>query len=73
MNLINKQMQKLHKLKFHYKYARAYGDTDIQTTYFNKIKYYFAEEIFGEFGYDTCHDSEKDFILTNVFKLLNDE
>jgi hypothetical protein len=73
MNLINKQMQKLHKLKFHYKYARAYGDTDIQTVYFNKIKDYFAEEIFGEFGYDTCHDSEKDFILTNVFKLLNDE
>jgi hypothetical protein len=66
-------MTVLNKLKFHYKYARAYGDTDIQSAYFNKIKDYFAQEIYGEFGYDTCHDSEKDFILTNVFKLLNDE
>ena len=63
----------LNKCKFHYNYAKQYGDTDLQVIYFNKIKDYFAQEIYGEFGYDTCHDSEKDFILTNVFKLLNDE
>ena len=63
----------LNTLKYHYNYAKQYGDVDIQTTYFNKIKDYLAQEVFGEFGYDTCHDSEKDFILTNVFKLLNDE
>ena len=63
----------LNKYKYHYNYAKQYGDTDIQVIYFNKIKDLLAQEIFSKFGYDTCRDSEKDFILTKTFKLLNDE
>ena len=66
-------MTYLNKCKFHYNYAKQYGDIDLQVIYFNKIKDLLAQEIFSEFGYDTCDDSEKDFILTKAFKLLNDE
>ena len=57
-------MTKLNKLKYHFNYAKQVGDKDIQLTYLNKIKDYFAEEIYGEFGYDTCHKSEQEFIDT---------
>ena len=71
MNLINKQMQKLHKFKLHYLHAKQYGDTDIQVIYFNKIQDLLAQEIYSEFGYDTCSMVEKEEILTKTINLLN--
>ena len=69
INVNNKlnSMTKLNKLKYHFNYAKQVGDYDIQLAYLSKIKDYFAEEIYGEFGYDTCHKSEQEFI---DFKLL---
>jgi|TARA_B100000085_G_C18141614_1_gene349615 hypothetical protein len=65
-------MQKLlNKYKFHYNYAKQYGDTDIQVIYFNKIKDLLAQEIYSEFGYDTCHEEEKMNILNKTINLLN--
>ena len=64
-------MQKLlQKYKFHYNYAKQYGDTDIQVTYFAKITDLFAQELYSEFGFDTCHEDEKVDILNKTFKLL---
>ena len=65
-------MQKLlNKYKFHYNYAKQYGDTDIQVIYFNKIKDLLAQEIYSEFGFDTCHEEEKMNILNKTINLLN--
>lgn len=65
-------MQKLlNKYKFHYNYAKQYGDTDIQVIYFNKIKDLLAQEIYSEFGYDTCHNEEKMNILNKTINFLN--
>ena len=65
-------MQKLlNKYKFHYNYAKQYGDTDIQVIYFNKIKDLLAQEIYSEFGFDTCHEEEKTIILNKTINLLN--
>ena len=38
-------MTKLQKYKFHYNYAKQYGDTDIQVTYFTTITDLFAQEL----------------------------
>ena len=64
-------MQKLlQKYKFHYNYAKQYGDTDIQVIYFKKIQDLLAQEIYSEFGYDTCKMVEKEEILDKTLKLL---
>jgi len=65
-------MQKLlQKYKYHYLYAKQYGDTDIQVYYFNKIQDLLAQEMYSEFGYDTCKMVEKEEILTKTINLLN--
>ena len=65
-------MQKLlQKYKYHYLYAKQYGDTDIQVYYFNKIQDFLAQEMYSEFGYDTCKMVEKEEILTKTINLLN--
>jgi hypothetical protein len=61
----------LNKYKYHYNYAKQYGDTDIQVIYFNKIKDLLAQEIYSEFGFDTCHEEEKMNILNKTINLLN--
>ena len=66
-------MTVLNTLKYHYNYAKQYGDTDIQITYWNKIQDYIAQEVYGEFGYDTCSMVEREEILEKTIKLLNDE
>ena len=63
-------MTKLNKLKYHYNYAKQYGDTDIMVTYWNKIQDLLAQEIYGEFGYETCSMVEKEEILTKTINLL---
>ena len=60
----------LNKYKYHYNYAKQYGDTDIMVTYFNKIQDLLAQEIYSEFGYDTCKMVEKEEILDKTLKLL---
>ena len=64
-------MTVLNTLKFHYNYAKQYGDTDIQITYWNKIQDYIAQEVYGEFGYDTCSMAEREEILEKTIELLN--
>ena len=66
-------MTKLQKYKVHYLYAKQYGDTDIQVYYFNQIKDLLAQEIYSEFGYDTCHNEEKKDILNKTIKLLQND
>ena len=66
-------MTKLSKLKYHYDYAKQYGDTDIQVSYLNKITDYFAQELYGEFGYDTCKMVEREEILEKTIKLLQND
>ena len=66
-------MTRLNTLKYHYNYAKQYGDTDIQVTYFTKITDYFAQELYSEFGFDTCHEDEKVNILDKTFKLLQND
>ena len=61
----------LDKCKFHYNYAKQYGDTDLQVIYFKKIQDLLAQEIYSEFGYDTCHEEEKMNILNKTINLLN--
>ena len=64
-------MQKLlQKYKFHYNYAKQYGDTDLQVIYFNKIKDLLAQELYSEFGFDTCHKEEQTIILNKTLTLL---
>ena len=60
----------LNKYKMYYNYSKQYGDTDIQVTYFNKIKDLLSQEIYGEFGYETCSMVEKEEILTKTINLL---
>ena len=64
---MNKTLQ---KYKFHYNYAKQYGDTDIQVYYNNKIEDLLAQEIFSEFGYDTCSPSEKRWVSVKAQELL---
>jgi len=65
-------MQKLlKKYKIHYLYAKQYGDTDIQVAYFKKIQDLLAQEIYSEFGFDTCKMVEREEILTKTINLLN--
>ena len=63
----------LQQYKFHYNYAKQYGDTDIQVTYFTKITDLLAQELYSEFGFDTCHEDEKVNILDETFKLLQND
>jgi len=63
-------MTKLQQYKFHYNYAKQYGDTDIQVTYFKKIQDLLAQEIYSEFGFDTCKMVEREEILTKTINLL---
>ena len=71
MDNIHKDMQKLlKKYKFHYNYAKQYGDIDIMLTYYNKIEDLLAQEIFSEFGYDTCSPSEKRWVSVKAQELL---
>ena len=60
----------LQQYKYHYNYAKQYGDTDIQVIYFGKIQDLLAQEIYSEFGYDTCSMVEKEEILTKTINLL---
>ena len=60
----------LNKYKMYYNYSKQYGDTDIQVTYFNKIKDLLSQEIYGEFGYETCSVVEKEEVLTKTINLL---
>ena len=64
---MNKTLQ---KYKIHYYYAKRYGDTDIQVYYYNKIEDLLAQEIFSEFGYDTCSPSEKRWVSVKAQELL---
>ena len=66
-------MTKLQQYKFHYNYAKQYGDTDIQVYYFNKIQDLLAWELYSEFGFDTCKMVEKEEILGKTISLLNNE
>ncbi len=61
----------LDKCKYHYNYAKQYGDTDLQVIYFKKIQDLLAQELYSEFGYDTCSMVEKEEILTKTINLLN--
>ena len=61
----------LNKYKYHYNYAKQYGDSDIQVVYFNKIQDLLAQELYSEFGYDTCSMVEKEEILTKTINFLN--
>ena len=60
---MNKTLQ---KYKFHYNYAKQYGDTDIQVAYFAKITDLFAQELYSEFGFDTCDSGTQDCILKSL-------
>ena len=42
-------------------------------TYWNKIQDYLAQEIYGEFGYDTCKMVEREEILTKTVELLKND
>ena len=64
---------KLKKYKLHYLHAKHYGDTDIQVIYFNKIQDLLAQEVYSEFGYDTCSMVEKEEILNSTLKLLKND
>ena len=66
-----KKINYLDKCKFHYNYAKQYGDTDLQVIYFKKIQDLLAQELYSEFGYDTCSMVEKEEILTKTINLLN--
>ena len=60
----------LNKYKMYYNYSKQYGDTDIQVYYFNKIKDLIAQEVYSEFGYETCSMVEKEEVLTKTIELL---
>ena len=66
-------MTKLQQYKFHYNYAKQYGDTDIQVAYFKKIQDLLAQEIYSEFGFDTCKMVEREEILDKTLKLLKND
>ena len=67
ITIMNKTLK---KYKFHYYYAKRYGDIDIMLTYYNKIEDLLAQEIYGEFGYDTCSPSEKRWVSVKAQELL---
>jgi len=60
----------LKKYKMYYNYSKQYGDTDIQVYYFNKIQDLIAQEVYSEFGYDTCSSVEKEEVLDMTLQLL---
>jgi len=60
----------LNKYKMYYNYSKQYGDTDIQVYYFNKIKDLVAQEVYSEFGYETCSMVEKEEVLDITLQLL---
>ena len=60
----------LEKYTMYYNYSKQYGDTDIQRYYFNKIQDLLAQEVYSEFGYDTCSSVEREEILDMTLKLL---
>ena len=66
-------MTKLQRYKFHYNYAKQYGDVDIQVAYFKKIQDFLAQEIYSEFGFDTCKMVEREKILDKTLKLLQND
>ena len=66
-------MTRLNTLKYHHNYAKQYGDTDIQVYYLNKITDYFAQELYSEFGYDTCSNDEKFIVMSETIKLLQND
>ena len=66
-------MTKLQQYKFHYNYAKQYGDIDIQVAYFKKIQDFLAQEIYSEFGFDTCKMVEREEILDKTLKLLQND
>ena len=61
----------LNKYKMYYNYSKQYGDKYIQVYYFNKIKDLFAQELYSEFGFDTCHSEEQTIILNKTLTILN--
>ena len=73
MDNITDMNKTLQIYKLHHNYAKQYGDTDIQVYYFNQIKDLLAQEIYSEFGYDTCHNEEKKDILNKTIKLLQND
>jgi len=70
---LNNMTKLLTKYKQHYNYAKTFGDFDIARTYFNKIQDLLAQEIYGEFGYDTCCLVEKEEVLDKTLKLLHND
>ena len=63
----------LKKYKIYYHYAKRVGDIDIMVTYYNKIEDLLAQEIYSEFGYDTCSPSEKRWVSVKAQELLLNE
>ena len=70
-NKLNSMTKLLNNYKKHYLYAKTFGDFDIARTYFNKIQDLLAQEIYGEFGYETCCMVEKEEVLDKTLKLLH--
>jgi hypothetical protein len=66
-----KEDKVLGKYKIYYLYAKQYGDLDIAQTYFNKINDRIAQQVYGEFGYETLSMSEKEEVLETTLKLIN--
>ena len=72
-NKLNSMTKLLNNYKKHYLYAKTFGDFDIARTYFNKVQDLLAQEIYGEFGYDTCCLVEKEEVLDKTLKLLHND
>ena len=72
-NKLNSMTKLLNNYKKHYLYAKTFGDFDIARTYFNKIQDLLAQEIYGEFGYETCCLVEKEEVLDKTLKLLHND
>ena len=72
-NKLNSMTKLLNNYKKHYLYAKTFGDFDIARTYFNKVQDLLAQEIYGEFGYETCCLVEKEEVLDKTLKLLHND
>ena len=72
-NKLNSMTKLLNNYKKHYLYAKTFGDFDIARTYFNKVQDLLAQEMYGEFGYDTCCLVEKEEVLDTTLKLLHND
>ena len=72
-NKLNSMTKLLNNYKKHYLYAKTFGDFDIARTYFNKIQDLLAQEIYGEFGCETCCMVEKEEVLDKTLKLLHND